>query len=184
MARIYALVGMCGAGKSVAAAWFEKQGVPGVYFGRLTLAELSRRGLAPTPENERSLREELRRVHGMAAFATLSIPRLRELTASHPGVYIDGLYSWEEYTTLRKEFGPGLTLLHIWTDKALRYERLARRAERPLSPAEAASRDLNEIEKLAKGGPIAYADLTLVNHGTPEALASALDAAVRGLHPC
>lgn len=181
MARLLALVGMCGAGKSVAARWFEGRGIPGVYFGRLTLEELERRGQAVTPDSERAMREELRRVHGMAAFAVLSIPKLRALLTKGGEAYIDGLYSWEEFLALKKEFGPVIRLVHIWTDRALRYERLSRRAERPLNATQAESRDLSEIEKLAKGGPIAFADVTITNHGSPEALAAALEAAIEGL---
>jgi dephospho-CoA kinase len=183
MARILALVGMCGAGKSVAARWFEDRGVPGVYFGRLTLEELERRGLPVTPENEKSLREDLRRVHGMAAFAILSIPKIRALLEKAGPIYIDGLYSWEEFLVLKKEFGPVIRLIHIWTDRSLRYARLAKRPERPLDAAQAESRDLSEIENLAKGGPIAYSDVTVLNHGTPEELGAALGEAVARLAP-
>ncbi|MFH1638793.1 MAG: dephospho-CoA kinase, partial [Chloroflexota bacterium] len=44
-----------------------------------------------------------------------------------------------------------------------RYARLKGRANRKLTPAEAASRDQAEIEKANKGGPIAMADFTISN---------------------
>lgn len=177
---IWALVGMCGAGKSVAAKWFENQGIPGVYFGRLTMEELGRRGLPVNPENEKKLRQELRDQHGMAAYALLSREPIRNLAAKHPHVYLDGLYSWDEYKVLSDEYGPSLKLIHIWTDRALRYQRLSARPERPLTPSQAEERDRNEIENLAKGGPIAFAHHTLMNHGSPGALEEQLGALLRG----
>lgn len=180
---IWALVGMCGAGKSVAARWFESRGIPGVYFGRLTLEELKRRGEAVTPENEKRMRQELRETHGMAAYAMLSLEPIRALRRNHDHVYLDGLYSWDEYVVLQKEYGDQLRLLHIWTDRAIRYERLARRPERPLRPEEAEARDRHEIERLAKGGPIAFAHHTLMNHGSFQDLENQLDALVKNQTP-
>ena len=63
----------------------------------------------------------------------------------------------------------------MFTPRALRYERLARRAERPLTMAEAVSRDYAEIENIEKGGPIALADYTIINDGTMEDLIRQLD---------
>jgi dephospho-CoA kinase len=57
----------------------------------------------------------------------------------------------------------------------LRYERLAARPVRPLTPEQAEARDWQEIEKLEKGGPIAIADFTLVNDGEVDVLLEKLD---------
>jgi dephospho-CoA kinase len=50
----------------------------------------------------------------------------------------------------------------------LRYERLAKRPFRPLTEEEARSRDYSELEKLDKGGPIAFTDYLVTNDGTLE----------------
>src|SRR5258708_1349163 len=110
---IFALVGLCGSGKSVAAEFLEKNGYAGVYFGKLTLDELSRQGLAVTPENEKKFREEIRAKHGMGAYAQLSLPKIRELLKSGDKVYLDGLYSWDEYKILRSEFPRRLFLVAL-----------------------------------------------------------------------
>ena len=55
-----ALVGMPGAGKSLCAKIMGELGYPSFRFGSIVIAELKQRGLAVTPENERSIREELR----------------------------------------------------------------------------------------------------------------------------
>jgi dephospho-CoA kinase len=60
--------------------------------------------------------------------------------------------------------------LTIYTEKKLRYERLSRRTFRPLTEKESISRDESEIEKLDKGGPIAYTDYLVINDGTMEEL--------------
>ena len=58
----------------------------------------------------------------------------------------------------------------------MRYERLARRRERPLTREEAVARDWAEIERLEKGGPIAIADYTFNNDGAVADLIRMLDA--------
>lgn len=161
---IIAAVGMPGSGKSVFSEELRKRNLPIVYFGGLVLKEVKSRGLAGTPENERLVREELRQRFGMDAMAQLALPQLRTLDAGgHAG--IDGLYSFSEYKTLQQEFGQRLVLVGIVAPRELRHRRLAEREVRPLSFAEAQSRDLAEIENLEKGGPIAIADHYLLNDG-------------------
>ena len=83
---------------------------------------------------------------------------------------LDGLYSWDEYKVLKKEFGDNLTVVAIATNSNLRYERLSTREIRPLTREEAVSRDHSEIENLAKGGPIAIADYYIVNNSDLDSL--------------
>jgi dephospho-CoA kinase len=173
--KIIATVGMCGSGKSVAGEHLERLGFAKVYFGGLTIDEVRRRGLEVNERNERAVREELRRTHGMGAFAILSLPKIEALLAEGKRVLIDGLYSFSEYKILKEKFGAGLLVVAVFTPRALRYERLSRRAVRPLTEAEAVSRDISEIENIEKGGPIALADYTVLNDGTPEDLVRALD---------
>ncbi|MBD3216454.1 MAG: AAA family ATPase [Candidatus Lokiarchaeota archaeon] len=166
--KIIALIGMCGSGKSVGADYLTRKGYRGVYFGGITLAELKRRNMEVTPENEKHVREELRRTHGMAAFAILSLEEIRRLRTEHGRVYIDGLYSWEEYKVLREEFGSEIVLIEVYADKDIRYARLNNRPERPLTAEEAEKRDISEIENAAKGGPIAFSDFKCANNGNIE----------------
>lgn len=173
--RIVALVGMCGAGKSVISDYFRELGWNYVYFGGATMDELKRRGLEVNEANEKMVREELRRVHGMGAFAKLKLPEI-EAGLAVGNVIADGLYSWTEYRVLKEKFGETLTLLAVYTSRPLRYQRLAARAVRPLTTEEAEARDYAEIENLEKGGPIAMADLTLFNDGTIEDLRAQLEA--------
>ena len=51
---------------------------------------------------------------------------------------------------------------------AIRYERIGKRIDRPFNLDEIQVRDLSEIENLAKGGPIAFADYYIFNNGNIE----------------
>jgi dephospho-CoA kinase len=146
------------------------QGLPIVRIGEIVLNEVKRRGLPVTPDYERLVRKDLQRLHGMDVCARFALPRIRAQLAEHPTLVLDGLYSLSEYTVLRGAFPQGLAVLAVFTSKTLRYQRLATRRERPLTSAEAATRDLLEVEHLEKGGPIALADFTVVNDGTPQQL--------------
>ena len=176
MIAVLAVVGMCGSGKSEVAGHLQAKGLPRVHFGSIAMEEVRRRGLAVNEANERQVREELRRVHGMAAYAALSLPEIRRLVAEGRTVLIDGLYSYSELKVLQQEFPGQVFVVAVFTEKRLRYARLAARPVRPLTPAEAASRDAMEVENLEKAPPIALADVTLLNNGTRAELQAAVDA--------
>ena len=103
----------------------------------------------------------------MAAFAKILLPKIQELVRDND-VVLDGLYSWDEYHFLEKELGKTMKTIAIVTDKKLRYKRLSEREIRPLTKSEAKSRDLAEIDNIAKAPPIAYADYFLLNNGSVE----------------
>jgi len=167
--KLVAIVGMTGAGKSEVARVFEEHGFKKVRFGDITDEELNNRGLEPNEENERSIREDLRKKYGMAAYAKLSLPRI-DSSLKSSNVVVDGLYSWEEYTLLKERYGERLNVLAVWSSPATRHARLAHRAKRALTLKEAASRDRSEIENINKGGPIAMADLAILNENSVEKL--------------
>ncbi len=166
---IVALVGLCGAGKSEASKYFEDKNFANVYFGGITMEELEKRGLEINEQNERKVREGLREEYGMAAYAVLSLPKIKNALENKKNVLIDGLYSWSEYKVLKKEF-PDIKVISIYTLPELRYKRLAIRPKRSLSKEQAVSRDYSEIENLEKGGPISIADVTVLNNGTIDEL--------------
>jgi dephospho-CoA kinase len=167
--RVVSIVGMAGAGKSAVARVFERSGFKRVRFGDITEEEVRKRGLKLNEENERHIREQFRQEHGMAAYAILNLPRIDALLKSSH-VVADGLYSWEEYTLLKDRYGDKFSLVAVWASPRTRYKRLAGRAVRPLTAAEAASRDKSEIENTNKGGPIAMADFTIINESSLEEL--------------
>jgi len=167
--RIIAIVGMPGAGKSVVAGALEAKGLIRIHFGDVTEQELDRRGLAVNEANEREVREDLRRTNGMAAYALLNLPRI-DAALETSSVVVDGLYSWEEYLVLRERYGERMVTVAVVASPYTRQARLASRPVRPLTPEELTSRDRSEIEKINKGGPIAMADITLINEDSLDAL--------------
>lgn len=183
--RALALVGMPGAGKSRCAAHLQARGFFQFRFGGIVVDEVARRGWPLTPDNERIVREELRRNEGMDVMAKRALPILRQALETRPSVIIDGLYSWSEYKTLRAELGGLMVVVAVISARSIRYSRLAARPERPLTAEEAERRDHQEIEVIEKGGPIALADYSLLNDGTEAELLTALDALIErlDLHP-
>lgn len=180
-ARALALVGMPGAGKTLCAQHLKARGFYQFRFGGIVTDEVVRRGWSLTPDNERIVREELRDKEGMDVMAKRALPLLKTALETHPCIVIDGLYSWSEFKTLSRDLDAELIIIAIFSPRALRYQRLTTRVERPLTLEEARERDYREIEMLEKGGPIAIADYTLVNDRSPEQLLADLDALVEKL---
>jgi len=171
---IVAIVGMCGSGKSEATAIFEKDGFYKVYFGGIVIEKLKEKGSDINEKNEKEMRQKLREEHGMEAFAKLNIPKIDE-ALERGSVVIDGLYSQAEYDLLIEKYGERLKLLCIYVTKKIRYDRLGSRKERPLTKEECNERDLAEIKKSDKGGPIALADYMIINESTIEDLEENID---------
>jgi dephospho-CoA kinase len=170
--KIVSIVGMAGAGKSEVSRVFERNGYTRIRFGDVTDEEMKKRNLEPNEANERLVRESLRE-GGCEAYARLNQPRIERALNPSQGegrVVIDGLYSWEEFIYLKELYGDNLYLVAVWSSPKTRYARLAKRAQRPFTPEQAAQRDKSELENLAKGGPIAMADFTIVNESSRQEL--------------
>ena len=163
--KVVSIVGMAGSGKSEVAKLFRKNGFTIVRFGDVTDEEVKKRDLELNEENERQVRELLRKERGMAAYAKLNLPRI-ESGLKNSDVVIDGLYSWEEYAFLKDYYDDGFIVVAVWASPGTRYARLASRASRKLTPEEAVGRDRAEIGNLNKGGPMAMADFTILNESS------------------
>lgn len=170
--KILAIVGMSGSGKSVIVDYLTEHGIPKVYFGGMILKEMNKRGLEVTPDNERAFREKIRAEEGKDWVVQQAIAETKDLIAAgQKRIVLDGVYSWTEYKILKHEFpGEKLTFIAIITPKELRYERVAKRPERPFDAVKIRERDYSEIENLEKGGPIVAADYFLMNDGTKDDL--------------
>ncbi len=180
--QVVTLVGMPGAGKSFAVDYLVKKGLPSVYFGGEILEELKKRGLEVNETNEKIVREDVRAAEGKEAFAKRIIKKIEDLAAQgHNKVVADGLYSWTEYKAFKDYFGERAIIIAVTAARKTRHERLANRAQRPLTDKEVTAREYAEIENLEKGGPIANADYTIVNDSTPEKLLEELDKILKEL---
>jgi dephospho-CoA kinase len=163
--KVVSIVGMTGAGKTEVARVFEESGFVRIRFGDLTDREIEQRGLELSEENERFVREFLRKQYGMAAYAKLNLPRIDE-TLKQSSVVIDGLYSWEEYTFLKNYYREDFYVVAVLASPETRYSRLTSRSSRRLTLDEASGRDVAEVENLNKGGPIAMADFAIINESS------------------
>jgi len=102
------------------------------------------------------VREEIRRREGKDFVIKRVIKNIHDLiNAGQNKIVLDGLYTWSEYKFLKHEFPGQVVVIAIVTPKYLRYQRMAKRIERPMQPHEVDQRDWSEIENLEKGGPIA-----------------------------
>lgn len=163
MNKLIAIVGMAGSGKSIATDYLSQNGWTKIYFGGAVYERMRKDGIEITPESQKEYRENLRKQYGMGAVAEILKFDI-ENAYKEGNTVLDGLYSWDEYLILKEKF-PSLKLICVCCDKHIRYERIGKRIDRPFNHDEIIRRDLTEIENLAKGGPIAYADYYIFNNG-------------------
>ena len=175
--KIIAVVGMSGSGKSEVVDYLAEKGFPRVYFGGMVLKEMERRGIEITPENEKDFREKIRAEEGDDWVVRQAIQNIYSLLeAGQRNIVLDGVYSWTEYTILKREFPAKVIFAAVVVPKKTRFKRVAARANRPLTTEEIQERDRSEIENLEKGGPIAAADYYILNDGDTKDLREKVDA--------
>ncbi|MDO5475211.1 MAG: AAA family ATPase [Candidatus Saccharibacteria bacterium] len=169
--KIIAVVGMSGSGKSVIVDHLTRKGYPKVYFGGMIYKEMEKRGIERTEdgESEKKFREEIRATEGKDWVVNQVIKETKDLiSAGQKRIVLDGVYSWTEFKTLKKEFPKALTFIAVVVDKKIRYERVANRPGRSFDSVAIRERDRSEIENLEKGGPIVAADYYILNNGSIE----------------
>lgn len=180
--NLIVLVGMPGAGKSFCVEYLKSKGWPSVYFGGITLEEIKNRGLPITPENEKTVREDIRIKEGKDAYALRIISQIEKLVEDgQKTIIVDGLYSWSEYKVFKEQFGEKASIIAIIAPRKVRHARLANRSVRPLTEEQVTSREYAEIENIEKGGPIANADYFIGNDGSTEQLISDLESTLKQL---
>lgn len=173
--KIIAILGLPGAGKTEVINYLiKKHNWPKVYFGEVTFDEMKKRGLEINEKNERTVREDLRAKYGRLHYASQVIKKIEALPAD-TNVLVESLYDWKEYLFFKEKFGKEFMAIAIYTSPETRYERLAKRPERPLTSEVAQSRDYAQIENIFQAGPIAMANYTINNEGTFEELYKQVD---------
>jgi dephospho-CoA kinase len=179
--KIIALIGMAGSGKTEAITYLQKRFKwPKIYFGAVTFERLNDQGLDVNWVNEKIMREQIRKELGLGAYAILSLPKIDDELRHNRVVLIESLYSWQEYRILKEEYGDKFLTIAIYASPATRFQRLKIRKERPMKVYEEfKDRDYTEIENIAKGGPIAMADFTVINEGDQASLKRQLGAIIR-----
>jgi adenylate kinase len=157
------IVGLPGAGKSVAADFYKERDFPVIRLGQVTDDILKERNLENNNDNNRLIREEIRSKHGMDAYIKLNFAKIKKSFEMSSVVVLDGMRSYEEYLCTQKEF-KNVFLLGIVADKQMRYNRLKRRKSR--SNLSGPKRDTQEVINLNMGPTIALADKLIINNGT------------------
>lgn len=179
---ILALVGMSGSGKTIATQYFKKLGIPVVSFSNIINDYVDKHGLNHTEKLHHKLRIQFRKKYGMESMAYLNKKVIQEELKTNNIVVIEGLYSWEEYKYLQKHFKTvRVLILALFTDKSLRYKRLAKRVYRS-GLAIGEERDVNELTDLNKGPAIAFADFLIKNNYSKEDLYMKLDEVYRQIY--
>lgn len=182
-ATIIAPVGLSGSGKSSAVEHLTAKGFPRVYGGGIIYKAMAEAGIEPTWDNQQKFREEIRAREGKDFVIKRALTEIHNLiNAGQRHIILDGIYSWSEYKLLKHEFPGQLLVIAIVTQKRLRYQRLAKRSERPMQPHEVDQRDWSEIENLEKGGPIAIADHFILNNGSLANLQQNVDDILTSAH--
>ena len=183
MNKIIAIVGMTGCGKSIVSDYLVSKGFGFLRMGQITLDEVKKKGLKPTEENERPIREGFRKKYGMGAYAILNFSEIDKLREKGH-VVADGLYSWNEYKEFEKKFGDDFICVAVHASPKIRYDRLAKRKLskqdtdlrfRKATNEQARARDFAEIENSDKGGPIAMAHYMILNESTVEHVKKRVD---------
>lgn len=163
--KLLALVGLPGSGKTEVINYIAKKyQFPNVYLGQVTFDRLKEEGLEINPQNEKMIREKLRKEHGMASHAILSLPKIEKLMGSTKVLLLESMYSWEEYLTFKEKYQENFFTLAVNACPKTREMRLRNRPVRPLrNSQEFLDRDYSQIENLNQAGPIARADYTIIN---------------------
>ncbi len=174
--KIIALVGMTGSGKSTVVEHFTEKGFPKIYLGGFAYEMMAERGIEKGEENEKRFRTDIRAEQGEDVYAKRAIDQVTHLVeAGQHRIIIDGIYSWNEYKTLKHAFPGEMTTVAVVAPKHKRYHWLAHREDRPQTEEVSSIRDYNEIENIQKAGPIAAADFFVMNNGSFEHLYEQLD---------
>ncbi len=160
---IIVLTGLPASGKSTAAKYFEKKGLPVIRFGQIINELVDKQGKPHTEEIHKKLRIQMRKKYGMEAMAVLNKDKISQALSESNIVVIEGLRSWEEYEFLKKHFSDvRIFLVHIFADKELRYKRLKQRKYR--NKLGGVDRDKSEVFDTNMGPTLALADFVIKNN--------------------
>lgn len=181
--KVIAFVGMPGSGKGTCTTYLaEKYHFPVIHFGNMVYEEVARRGL-DNVKDEKFVREDMRTMEGPSVLAKHASRRVDEFFGDGQKVVVlDGLYSWTEYLFLERKYGKQLILIATTASKEVRHQRILKRNDshrKYTDVQQIIDREIAEIENLEKGGPIAYADFTILNNSSKEFLLQDLEMLLR-----
>jgi len=160
---VIVIVGMPGAGKSLASSVAAKRGVPVFVSGDIIRAEAKRRNLTPSKENIGRIMLKIREEEGMGAVAKRLAPLIDKIDGN---IFVyEGARNIEEIEELNKKYSVFTIAIHA--SPKSRFQRLLKRgrSDRPRSWADFLERDEREL-KVGVGKLIAIADRVVENEDT------------------
>lgn len=178
---IIAIVGLPGAGKTMAAEIFKNRNLPVISFGKIINDYIDKQKLPHTEDVHKKVREEMRAKFGIDVLAKMNEEKLKQTLEKNQIVIIDGMRSWEEYLYLKKNLKDvKIFILCIWAEKQIRYQRSAKRKYRSQLFGE--QRDINELIGTNMGPTIAFADFLIKNNFSVEDMTDKLEGIYREVY--
>ena len=160
---VIVIVGMPGAGKSLASSVAANRGVPVFVSGDIIRAEAKRRNLSPTRKNLGRLMLKIRKEEGMGAVAKRLAPLIDKIDGI--SFVYEGARSTEEIEELNKKYRVFTIAIHASPKSRFRRLQKRRRSDRPRNWADFLERDEREL-KVGVGKLIAVADRVVENEDT------------------
>jgi len=160
---VIVVVGMPGAGKSLASSVAAKRGVPVFVSGDIIRAEAKRRNLTPSRKNIGRIMLKIREEEGMGAVAKRLAPLIDKIDGN---IFVyEGARNIEEIEELNKKYR--VFTIAILASPKSRFQRLLKRgrSDRPGNWADFLERDEREL-KVGVGKLIAIADRVVENEDT------------------
>lgn len=178
---IIALVGLPGAGKTEAAAFFAEKKLPVISFGKIINDYIDEHKMDHSEAVHKKVREELREKYGKEALAVLNEKKIDEAFKKNNIIVIDGMRSWEEYLYLKKNLKKvNVYILALYADKRVRHERSSKRTYRSKLFGE--ERDINELIGTNMGPTIAFSDFLVKNNFSKDDLHDKLEDVYRQVY--
>ena len=165
---VVGLVGMPGAGKSLAVEAAQETSYSVVAMGDVVREETRKRKLELNPENVGKVMLDLRKMKGADVIAEECVSRIKQ--AQGRKIIVDGLRSLDEAQVFKGHF-PNFRLLAVHAAPETRFIRLKARgrSDDPTSWDVFHERDMRELS-VGLGNAIALADFMVTNEGDKEDL--------------
>jgi dephospho-CoA kinase len=165
--KVFVIVGMPGAGKSLASRVAQRMKLPVFVSGDVIRSEALRRGLSPNKRNLGQIMLHIRKTEGMGAVARRLVP-LIERSAEMTLVY-EGARSMEEVEELARYYNVSIIAIHASPETRFRRLLRRKRGDRPRTLSDFRERDKREL-KVGVGRIISLANRMVENEESIPAL--------------
>lgn len=171
--KIFIIVGMPAAGKNIARAYAENNGIAYFASGDIVRETVRERGLNQDADSMASVSTQLRGSDGLGVTRRVLAAAL---ASGEDKAFMEGMRSWQEIELARCE--ASCVVVAFLAPRLLRLSRIIARGRSDDSPAAYEERDMREI-KYGAAAPIALADEYILNTSNMEAALASLDAIVK-----